>query len=417
MCNSHSTEPKKFYEHRRTRVESLNELTCWLDNHSGKTLRKASWQYEFDLLPQQQEPQNANLQVREDPCCRVVWQLELPCLGGLLRELQEHDVYSLFVIAMVNGFDFLFLPISLLGLERRLRRKSMSDKDWKTQVQIHNWECDSMKPFIESVLVTDLTRGVYVERLSEVAVSSLPEAFQVLWRGLRQRQVGSTHMNEKSSRSHAVPGAQVFTLYVEAHEKRAGFISNAKCQETAIFDVWILSRSCSSDLDKFRIGRCSTMGIMLNLGSTLKPEAVAADYLLPDEVDENSPRALYGTDSPVANGWTPTSPKANRPRRTADVLIEEMRMLSFMKRDRLNEKFQSCIFGMEEVYPVHVAAYLGDVDAMNFVIASRADPNKKTSMGRTALEVARDFNNCGSHDRFIAMLVKLQSTQHELSHA
>ena len=62
----------------------------------------------------------------------------------------------------------------------------------------------------------DLTRGVYVERLMEVAVSSLAEAFQVLWRGLRQRQVGSTHMNEKSSRSHAV-----FTLYVEAHEKRA----------------------------------------------------------------------------------------------------------------------------------------------------------------------------------------------------
>lgn len=66
----------------------------------------------------------------------------------------------------------------------------------------------------------DLTRGVYVERLSEVAVSSLAEAFQVLWRGLRQRQVGSTHMNEKSSRSHAV-----FTLYVEAHEKRAGVTS------------------------------------------------------------------------------------------------------------------------------------------------------------------------------------------------
>eukprot|EP00434_Breviolum_minutum_P004327 symbB.v1.2.003812.t1/scaffold192.1/size616647/23 len=55
----------------------------------------------------------------------------------------------------------------------------------------------------------DLTRGVYVERLMEVAVSSLAEAFQVLWRGLRQRQVGSTHMNEKSSRSHAV-----FTLYI-----------------------------------------------------------------------------------------------------------------------------------------------------------------------------------------------------------
>lgn len=80
-------------------------------------------------------------------------------------------------------------------------------------------------------------------------------------------------------------------------------------------------------------------------------------------------------------------------------------MLSFMKRDRLSEKLQSSIFGMEEVYPVHVAAYFGDDDAMDFMIASRADPNKKTSMGRTALAVAREFNTCGSHDRFIAMLI------------
>jgi len=72
-----------------------------------------------------------------------------------------------------------------------------------------------------------------------------------------------------------------------------------------------------------------------------------------------------------------------------------MRMLSFMKRDRLSEKLQSSIFGMEEVYPVHVAAYFGDDDAMDFMIASRADPNKKTSMGRTALAVAREFNTCG----------------------
>eukprot|EP00439_Symbiodinium_sp_Y106_P047126 s768_g6.t1 len=60
----------------------------------------------------------------------------------------------------------------------------------------------------------DMNRGVYVERLSEVTVGSLTEAFQALWRGLQQRQVGSTHMNERSSRSHAV-----FTLYVEAGDR------------------------------------------------------------------------------------------------------------------------------------------------------------------------------------------------------
>eukprot|EP00931_Biecheleriopsis_adriatica_P005281 TRINITY_DN106805_c0_g1_i1.p1 TRINITY_DN106805_c0_g1~~TRINITY_DN106805_c0_g1_i1.p1 ORF type:complete len:1409 (-),score=319.95 TRINITY_DN106805_c0_g1_i1:109-4335(-) len=66
----------------------------------------------------------------------------------------------------------------------------------------------------------DMNRGVYVERLSEPTVSSLTEAFQALWRGLQQRHVGSTHMNERSSRSHAV-----FTLYVEAARTRAGVTS------------------------------------------------------------------------------------------------------------------------------------------------------------------------------------------------
>lgn len=66
----------------------------------------------------------------------------------------------------------------------------------------------------------DLNRGVYVERLSEAAVGSLSEAFQVVLRGLQQRHVGSTHMNERSSRSHAV-----FTLWIEAARTRAGVTS------------------------------------------------------------------------------------------------------------------------------------------------------------------------------------------------
>ena len=68
------------------------------------------------------------------------------------------------------------------------------------------------------------------------------------------------------------------------------------------------------------------MEITLNLRrGSLKPEAVEdqldrVDDLLPDE---NSPRALYGTDSPVANRKPQISPKAKRPRRTAAVLFED----------------------------------------------------------------------------------------------
>ena len=73
----------------------------------------------------------------------------------------------------------------------------------------------------------------------------------------------------------------------------------------------------------------SAMEITLNLRTgSLKPEAIEnrldeldrLDDLLPDE---NSPRALYGTDSPVANRKPQISPKAKRPRRTAAVLFED----------------------------------------------------------------------------------------------
>lgn len=56
----------------------------------------------------------------------------------------------------------------------------------------------------------DASRGVYVERLSEPVVDSLDEASELLLKGLQQRRTGTTHMNERSSRSHAV-----FTISIE----------------------------------------------------------------------------------------------------------------------------------------------------------------------------------------------------------
>jgi len=50
----------------------------------------------------------------------------------------------------------------------------------------------------------DTQRGIYVDRLSEPKVDTLEEAFQVLQKGLLQRRTGATHMNERSSRSHAM---------------------------------------------------------------------------------------------------------------------------------------------------------------------------------------------------------------------
>jgi len=50
----------------------------------------------------------------------------------------------------------------------------------------------------------DANRGIYVEKLNEPTVTTLEEAFEVLRKGLAQRRTGATHMNERSSRSHAM---------------------------------------------------------------------------------------------------------------------------------------------------------------------------------------------------------------------
>ncbi|CAK9040368.1 unnamed protein product [Durusdinium trenchii] len=51
----------------------------------------------------------------------------------------------------------------------------------------------------------------------------------------------------------------------------------------------------------------------------------------------------------------------------------------------------------EKLYPVHVAAMLGDADMLHFLLEAGADPEQRTSKGRSALECAFDANLDGSH--------------------
>eukprot|EP00438_Fugacium_kawagutii_P005305 Skav231735 [mRNA] locus=scaffold638:129912:132535:- [translate_table: standard] len=145
----------------------------------------------------------------------------------------------------------------------------------------------------------------------------------------------------------------------------------------------------------------------------MKQRVTVVQALPDDEVNEDCPRALYGTDSPIAcGGWPPVSPKAKRPRRTGPVVIQEMRLANFMDPQGLDQRLRDCtLFPSEDIYPVHAAAYFGDDAAMKFLLscaALGADVMRRTSSGRTALDIAKDFNTVGSHDPFIAMLTQMQ---------
>ena len=87
-------------------------------------------------------------------------------------------------------------------------------------------------------------------------------------------------------------------------------------------------------------------------------------------------------------------------------------MLSFMTRDKIHEPFISArLFPAEEIYPVHIAAYFADVD---FLIASGADPMQQTSMRRSPLEIAKEFNTRGTQAQKLVVLFFLCSL-HDLS--
>ena len=58
--------------------------------------------------------------------------------------------------------------------------------------------------YTTSLQLKEDSRGVYVNGLEEVYVASEEEMLEYLQKGTQNRHIGSTSMNERSSRSHSV---------------------------------------------------------------------------------------------------------------------------------------------------------------------------------------------------------------------
>jgi len=131
---------------------------------------------------------------------------------------------------MCRLLDFIFTEIS------RGHRKDGS-------VQ-HSCKCSYLEIYKEQItdllepgssnlqIREDINRGVYVERLSEHSVWSASDAFHVVWKGLHQRHVAATQMNELSSRSHSV-----FTLKLEASNTSSGGVTSTKVSRLNLIDL------------------------------------------------------------------------------------------------------------------------------------------------------------------------------------
>eukprot|EP00434_Breviolum_minutum_P015979 symbB.v1.2.014086.t1/scaffold1016.1/size143805/4 len=84
-------------------------------------------------------------------------------------------------------------------------------------------------------------------------------------------------------------------------------------------------------------------------------------------------------------------------------------------RDVHSTKLVPRAHGEEEVYPIHVAAELGDALVLGSLLLARVDLHQRTSSGRTAMELAQLADCNGSHFEAIERLKSLSSEHGKMS--
>ncbi|CAJ1328427.1 unnamed protein product [Effrenium voratum] len=62
------------------------------------------------------------------------------------------------------------------------------------------------------------------------------------------------------------------------------------------------------------------------------------------------------------------------------------------------------IFSDYNIYPVHVAARLGDYQILRLLLAAAADPEQRTAWGRRAMDIAVEANKSQSHEDVLGLL-------------
>ncbi|XP_056009196.1 kinesin-like protein KIF15 [Ostrea edulis] len=101
-------------------------------------------------------------------------------------------------------------------------------------LEIYNEQIyDLMEPSTMTLhLRENMKKGVFVDRLTEVSVTSALEAYEVLTSGWINRRVASTSMNRESSRSHAV-----FTIQIESKQPQGKGVKNLKESQLNLVDL------------------------------------------------------------------------------------------------------------------------------------------------------------------------------------
>lgn len=204
-------------------------------------------------------------------------------------------------------FEYLFSRIQKEGLARQLEQLRYVCKC--SFLEIYNEQItDLLEPSSSNLQIReDSKKGVYVENLTETAVSSVQDVVSLLLKGAANRKVASTNMNRESSRSHSV-----FTCTIESRWE-INSLTNMRFGRLNLVDLAGSERQKSSGAEGDRLKEAasinkslSTLGLVIMILVDVangKPRHVPyrdskLTFLLQDSLGGNSKTAIIATISP-----------------------------------------------------------------------------------------------------------------------
>ncbi|XP_061429100.1 kinesin-like protein KIF15 [Lethenteron reissneri] len=189
----------------------------------------------------------------------------------MLGAMDQVDIFNHNLRGVIpRSLEFIF---SLISREKQMAGDAKEFLCKCSFLEIYNEQVfDLLDPASTSLFIREnIQKGVFVEGVMEMSLSSAAEAYQVLSLGWRNRRVASTSMNRESSRSHAV-----FTLTIQSKEKRNGMV-NIRSSQLNLVDLAGSERQRDTQSDGMRLKEAGSINRSLSsLGNVINALAEMA---------------------------------------------------------------------------------------------------------------------------------------------
>lgn len=227
--------------------EAAEEATNVVQKLSGDSLSLGDQQFTFDSVAGETESQEAVFEMVGRPMVEN-------CLAGFNSSIFAYGqtgsgkTHTMWGILPTSGTDASvteergITPRVFEQLFSRIQQEERNNVEKQLRYQcrcsfleIYNEQItDLLEPTQKNLLIREDTKtGVYVEGLTEEYVSNMDDVISLLVRGSANRRVGSTAMNNESSRSHSV-----FTFVIESRSKSvAEGVSSVRTSRMNLVDL------------------------------------------------------------------------------------------------------------------------------------------------------------------------------------